>query len=73
MLTEFVQPKDENVRFDYRLRKVQGRWRVIDIMLDAAISELTLRRSQYRSLIKREGYAHLVETMETRIGELSKE
>lgn len=73
VLTEFVQPKDDNVRFDYRLRRVQGQWRVIDIMLNEAISELTLQRSQYRSLIKREGYAHLVETMEKKIEELSKE
>jgi ABC-type transporter MlaC component len=29
--TEFVQPKDKNVQFDYRLRKVEGRWRIIDI------------------------------------------
>lgn len=73
VLTELVQPKDRNVRFDYRLRKVQGRWRIIDITLDEAISELALRRGQYRSLIRREGYAHLVETMENKIEELSKE
>ena len=73
VLTELVQPKDRNVRFDYRLRKAQGRWRIFDIVLDEAISELTLRRSQYRSLIKREGYAHLVETMEKKIEDLSKE
>ena len=52
---------------------MQGQWRVIDIMLGGAISELTLRRSQYRSLIKRKDYAHLVETMEKKIEELSKE
>jgi len=73
VLTELVQPKDRNVRFDYRLRKVQGRWRIIDIMLDEAISELAVRRSQYRSLIKREGYAHLVEAVEEKIEELSTE
>ena len=73
VLTELVQPKDRNVRFDYRLRKVQGRWRIIDIMLDEAISELALRRGQYRSLIKREGYGHLVETMEKKIEEFSKQ
>ena len=68
--TEFIQPKDKNVRFDYRLRKVEGRWRIIDIYLDEMISELVLWRGQYRSLIENEGFAKLVEALEKRIDEL---
>ena len=71
VLTELIQPKDRDVRFDYRLRKVQGRWRVIDILLDGTISELVLRRSQYRSLVKRQDFAHLVQVVESKIEELS--
>ena len=71
--TELIQPKDKNVQFDYRLRKVEGRWRIIDIYLDGVISELVLWRSQYRSLIENEGFAKLVEALEKRIDELSKE
>ncbi len=73
VLTELIQPKDRNVQFDYRLRKVQGRWRVIDILLDGTISELVLRRSQYRSLVKRQDFAHLVQVIESKIEELSGE
>jgi len=68
--TEFIQPKDKNVRFDYRLRKVEGRWRIIDIYLDEMISELVLWRGQYRSLIENEGFAKLVEALEKRVDEL---
>jgi phospholipid transport system substrate-binding protein len=71
--TELIQPKDRNVRFDYRLRQVEGRWRIIDIYLDGMISELVLWRSQYRSLIENEGYAKLVEALENRIDELQGE
>jgi len=71
--TELVQPKDKNVQFDYRLRRVQNRWRIIDIYLDGMISELVLWRGQYRSLIENEGFAKLVETLENRIEELSRE
>jgi phospholipid transport system substrate-binding protein len=71
--TELIQPKDRNVRFDYRLRKVEGRWRIIDIYLDGMISELVLWRGQYRSLIENEGFAKLVEALENRIDELSRE
>ena len=71
--TELVQPKDKNVQFDYRLRKVEGRWRIIDIYLDGVISELVLWRGQYRSLIENEGFEKLVEALEERIDELSRE
>jgi phospholipid transport system substrate-binding protein len=71
--TELIQPKDRNVLFDYRLRRVEGRWRIIDIYLDGMISELVLWRSQYRSLIENEGFASLVEALEKRVDELSRE
>ena len=71
--TTLVQPKDDDVQFDYRLRSAGGRWRIIDIQLDGKISELTVRRAQYRSLIRREGFPHLVESLEEKIDELSRQ
>ena len=70
--TLFVQPKDDDVRFDYRLRRVAAGWRVIDVQLDGMISELAIRRGQYRSLIEREGFPALVEAIEEKIEKLSK-
>jgi phospholipid transport system substrate-binding protein len=69
--TELVQPKDDDVKFDYRLRRTSDGWRIIDVQLDGVISELAMRRAQYRSLIEREGFERLVEVMESRIEELS--
>ena len=71
--TTLVQPKDDDVQFDYRLRNAGGHWRIIDIQLDGQISELTVRRAQYRSLIRREGFPHLVESLEEKIDELSRQ
>jgi phospholipid transport system substrate-binding protein len=71
--TELVQPKDRDVRFDYRLREVGNRWRIIDILLDGQISDLVLWRGQYRSVIEREGFEALVETLEERIEKLSRD
>jgi phospholipid transport system substrate-binding protein len=71
--TTLVQPKDDDVQFDYRLRNTDGHWRIIDIQLDGKISELAYRRSQYRSVIRREGFPHLVESLEEKIDELSQE
>jgi phospholipid transport system substrate-binding protein len=71
--TELVQPKDRNVDFDYRLRKAGGRWRIIDVYLDGTISELALWRSQYRFVMENEGFAKLVEALEKKIAERSRE
>jgi phospholipid transport system substrate-binding protein len=49
--TELVQPTDKDVRLDYRLRKVKGSWRIIDVQLSGRVSELALRRADYRSVI----------------------
>lgn len=71
--TQFLQPKDRDVQFDYRLRRVGEAWRVLDVQLDGAISELAMRRGQYRSVIDREGFPELVEALETQVEELSGE
>ena len=71
--TELVQPNDDDVRFDYRLRKSDGTWRIIDVALDGKISEITLRRSEYGSVVKREGFAKLVEALEAKIAKLEAE
>jgi len=71
--TEFVQPSDDNVRFDYRLRQVDGRWLIIDITLDGKVSEITLRRADYSAVIEREGFEKLITSLQKKIAKLEKE
>jgi phospholipid transport system substrate-binding protein len=69
--TELVQPNDDNVRFDYRLRKSGSGWRIIDVTLDGKVSEITMRRADYGAVIEREGYASLVRAIESKIAKLA--
>jgi phospholipid transport system substrate-binding protein len=71
--TELILPREKNVEFDYRLRKVAAQWRIIDVQLDGKVSEITLRRADYRSMIQREGFSKLVARIEEKIEKLSKE
>jgi phospholipid transport system substrate-binding protein len=71
--TEFVQPSDDNVRFDYRLRQVEGRWRIIDITLDGKVSEITLRRADYGAVIERKGFEKLISSIRQKIAKLEDE
>ena len=61
------------MKLDYRLRRDADWWRIIDIQLDGKVSEITLRRADYRSIVQREGFAKLVERLEEKIEELSGE
>ena len=61
------------VRLDgYRLRpdKQKG-WKIIDVLLNGTVSELALRRSEYSSLIQREGFAALMTALNQRIDDLA--
>ena len=70
VLTKIVVPDDEDVQLNYRLMKRDGVWRVIDVYLNGTVSELALRRSEYSSALKREGFEELVGSIETKIADL---
>ena len=53
----------------YRLRRSEAGWRIIDIYFNGTVSELALRRSEYSSLIKREGFDALLVKLDERIAE----
>jgi phospholipid transport system substrate-binding protein len=64
--TKLRRANDEPVAIDYRLRPIASGWRVIDIFLNGTVSELALRRSEYSSVLARDGFARLVTTLQTR-------
>jgi phospholipid transport system substrate-binding protein len=70
ILTKIVIPKDEDVQLNYRMRMTDAGWRVIDVYLDGTVSELALRRSEYSTALKREGFDELVASIETKIEDL---
>jgi phospholipid transport system substrate-binding protein len=72
VLTTLVRPGDEDVQLNYRLRRVGDTWKIIDIFLDGTVSELALRRSEYSTVLKREGFEELVSTLNGKIAELAK-
>ena len=69
--TQLVRPGDEDVQLNYRLRAVDGEWRIIDIYLNGTVSELALRRSEYSSVLKREGFEKLISTLHAKVESLS--
>ena len=66
--TRIDRPKEDPVEVNYRMRQVDGQWRIIDVYLNGTVSELALRRSEYTTVIEREGFEHLVQTLEAKHG-----
>ena len=54
--TKLTRAHDAPVASDYRLRLGAGGWRVMDIFLNGTVSELALRRSEYTSVLERDGF-----------------
>ncbi len=70
--SRLVSENGETVQLNYRLRPAtDGGWRIIDVLLNGTVSELALRRSEYSSLIRREGFAALMSAINKRIDDLA--
>lgn len=71
--TRIVRPGDEPVNINYLLQEVNGDWQIIDVFLNARISELAQRRSEYASVYRQEGFDGLIARIESTIDRLSRE
>lgn len=67
--TVLDRPDAEDVQLTYRLRKSPDGWRIVDIYNKGTVSELALRRSEYSAVLRRDGFAKLLETVEAKIAD----
>jgi phospholipid transport system substrate-binding protein len=51
------------VLFNYRLHKVDNAWKIFDIYLDGAISQLAMRRAEFAAVLARGTSAELIAHM----------
>ncbi len=66
---QLVQRSGKAVALNYILRPFDGRLRIIDVYLDAKYSELALKRSEYTTVMERDGYSGLVAALQNKIEE----
>ncbi len=66
-----IEPGAEPVDLTYRLRQIDGRWKVIDVYLKGSVSEVALRRSEFASVLKRQGFEELLAAVRRRIAALA--
>ncbi|MCK4840251.1 MAG: ABC transporter substrate-binding protein [Methylococcales bacterium] len=68
----FVIPEDKDVKFDYMLKKKAGHWKIINIIANG-VSDLALKRSEYTSVLKREGFDTLIAKINEKMDNYAKQ
>lgn len=69
--SRLVNPKDEDVELNYRMRRVNDKWKIVDVYLDGTVSELALRRSEFSSIVKRESFDALIQAIDAKTAKLA--
>jgi phospholipid transport system substrate-binding protein len=69
--TKVVTPGTDDVALTYRLQKGAAGWRIVDVYLKGTVSELALRRSDFASLLERDGFDALATALRGKIADLA--
>jgi phospholipid transport system substrate-binding protein len=69
--TQLLDPGQENIELNYRMRKVGEEWKIIDVYMDGTVSELALRRSEFAAVVKRDGFDGLIQALDKKIAKLA--
>jgi len=68
---KLVNPDGEDVELNYRLRATPTGPKIVDVYLKGTVSELALRRSDYTSVLERDGFEGLVRTVRGKVDDLA--
>jgi phospholipid transport system substrate-binding protein len=68
--TRIIKGNGEPVTLNYLMRQNGDKWQIIDVFLSGTISELATRRSEFTSVIRRDGAQGLLQLLDRRVAEL---
>lgn len=68
--TQIVRPNASPVALTYVTRATGVRWQIVDVLLDSSVSELAVRRSEYRRIVAGEGLDALIAALRAKATEL---
>jgi len=64
IMTEVESPLRETTSIHYLMINKGSKWAIADIFLDGAISEVAMRRSEFSSILRNDGFDGLIEAIE---------
>lgn len=72
MHTNLHIPGEKDVKFDYMMKKIDDAWQIINIIADG-VSDLALKRSEYTSVLSKEGFDALIAKITEKINNYATE
>jgi phospholipid transport system substrate-binding protein len=69
--TKVINPGDDDVEVNYRLHDTPSGPKIVDVYLKGTVSEVALRRSDYTSVLERDGFDALLASVRTKIADLA--
>jgi phospholipid transport system substrate-binding protein len=70
--TKIVKSKGDTVSLNYRLRQNGGAWQIADVYLDGTISQLATQRSDFHSILQRDGVDGLIMALNRKVDLLTR-
>jgi len=70
--TKIVKSDGDITDLDYLMRQNQGSWQISDVYLDGTISQVAIQRSEFHSILRREGVDGLVAALNRKVDLLGK-
>ena len=68
--TRIVKATGSTVDITYVMRQAKDEWRIVDVLVDKGISELAVKRSEYRGVLRDGGIDALIRTLNAKADQL---
>jgi phospholipid transport system substrate-binding protein len=66
-----IKANGDPVSIDYLVRQIDGAWRISDVYLDGAISQLATQRSEFGAILRRDGCDGLIGALQRKVSLLT--
>jgi len=73
VMTKLIKLDKSEIDITYVMRRFKSGWRMIDVIVDSGISELKVRRSEYRQVLKKGGVPALISLLNNKADQLMSE
>jgi len=64
--TVMKRKSEDDIRFDYVLAPISGKWRIVNVVVDG-VSDLAVKRAEYQKTIKSNGFDALMRDIRSKI------
>ncbi|HJO97626.1 MAG TPA: ABC transporter substrate-binding protein, partial [Rhodospirillales bacterium] len=68
--TRIIDPDGSHVNITYIAKRYSDGWNLVDVVVDAGISELAVRQSEYRLILKKNGIDGLIRALNVKADQL---